>query len=208
MEKALEIQLQELLLYYCNNVRPLLLELKLRRSDKSLAGINNEIRALNDHIARCYHEEYATPDFQKLQLNKAEGHMRRLILDCFKQLNMDIFSKIEICEKRYFSDLWLRWGTDGKFWKEYSNHRKEAQMEVLSAKKLEMFEPEESLRHYENAFQYYRKLERMLDGKKAEKALLWSWIYRHLQFISDWAKFIISTLILSIISSIIGVLIG
>lgn len=44
----------DILLYYCENIRPLLLELKLRRGDDHLLGINNEIRALNDHIARCY----------------------------------------------------------------------------------------------------------------------------------------------------------
>lgn len=46
----------DILLYYCENIRPLLLELKLRRGDDHLLGINNEIRALNDHIARCYSE--------------------------------------------------------------------------------------------------------------------------------------------------------
>ena len=82
----------DILLYYCENIRPLLLELKLRRGDDHLLGINNEIRALNDHIARCYSENITSQQRME-QLSKAEGHVRRLILDCFKQLNMDLFSK-------------------------------------------------------------------------------------------------------------------
>lgn len=84
----------DILLYYCENILPLLLELKLRRGDDHLLGINNEIRALNDHIARCYSESENITSQQRMeQLSKAEGHVRRLILDCFKQLNMDLFSK-------------------------------------------------------------------------------------------------------------------
>ena len=91
------------------------MELKLRRGDDHLLGINNEIHALNDHIARCYSENITSQQRME-QLSKAEGHVRRLILDCFKQLNMDLFSKIESIEKKYYSNLWLYWGKNGEFW--------------------------------------------------------------------------------------------
>lgn len=127
----------DILLYYCENIRPLLLELKLRRGDDHLLGINNEIRALNDHIARCYSENITSQQRME-QLSKAEGHVRRLILDCFKQLYMDLFSKIESIEKKYYSNLWLYWGEIGEFWEQYTSFRSKAQENVLLAKKKEL----------------------------------------------------------------------
>lgn len=193
----------DILLYYCENILPLLLELKLRRGDDHLLGINNEIRALNDHIARCYSESENITSQQRMeQLSKAEGHVRRLILDCFKQLNMDLFSKIESIEKKYYSNLWLYWGENGEFWEQYTSFRSKAQENVLQAKKKEAFDQDEALAKYEIAFQCYREKENMLLQKKKE--LCWSRIYRWGTYISKWGKFVLITFILSLIASVIS----
>lgn len=191
----------DILLYYCENIRPLLLELRLRRGDNHILGINNEIRALNDHIARCYSENLSSQQRME-QLSKAEGHVRRLILDCFKQLNMDLFSKIESVEKKYFSNLWLYWGENGEFWKQYTSLRLEAQNKVFQAKKEEAFNPDSALTNYECAFQCYRKMEDMLMGKKYR--LYWSRIFRLGAYISKWSRFILITFLLSLIASVIS----
>lgn len=194
----------KILLYYCDNIRPLLWELKLRRGNNNLLGINNEIRALNDHIARCYLDSI-TPQQRMEQLSKADGHLRRLILDCFKQLNMDLFSKIEYIEKKYYSNLWLYWGESGEFWKQYTSLRLEAQNNVLQAKKEESFNPDSALSKYERAFQCYREMEDMLMRKKSRLYL--SRIYRIGTYISKWSSFILVTLILSVIAAIISLFI-
>ena len=127
---------------YRNIVKPLLVDIKARRADRELPdNFLNEIRALNDHIARCYRSEVSDID---AELTKAEGHLRRLIYDCFKQLNIYINDILERKENKFYSDLWLTYDK-GRFWNEYSKSRKYAQQNVVNAKKADSNKQETGL---------------------------------------------------------------
>ena len=85
-------RIADILKNYRDTVKPLLADIQTRRSDDKLPdNFLNEIRALNDHIARCYRNDIADKkNFIDSELAKAKGHLRRLIYDCFKQLNIYI----------------------------------------------------------------------------------------------------------------------
>lgn len=83
-------KIDKLLLDYGGNAKPLISEISKRHKDGIVPeNLLNEIRALNDHIARCYRER-VDDLYIDGELRKAEGHLRRLLYDCFKQLNIYI----------------------------------------------------------------------------------------------------------------------
>lgn len=200
----MESRIEAIFLTYCNTVKPLLAEIQYRKGGNKLpVNFLNEIRALNDHIARCYREKISAREISE-ELTKAEGHLRRLIYDCFKQLNIYIYDSLYRMEQKYYSDLWLT-HDNGVFWKEYSVIRKFAQTNVINAKKNESAEPEEAMRFYEKAFQGYRKAEELLLSTKG--LMCRSWLYKYWTkagYVSSW--FVI-TLILSLLAAIIGIVV-
>ena len=67
---------------YNNVIKPLIAEIEVRYEQFPIV-IFNEIRAFNDHIARCY----IRPDdnvWTNSQIRKAQSHIERMILDCYK----------------------------------------------------------------------------------------------------------------------------
>jgi hypothetical protein len=189
---------------YNDSVRPLLVDIQIRNKNNKLPdNFLNEIRALNDHIARCYREGVTSDEINR-ELTKADGHLRRLIYDCFKQLNIYLSDILEYKEKKYFSDLWISY-KKGNFWTEYSQYRKQAQLNVIEAKKNETINTEKALQLYENAFINYRNAENLLLDNK--KMLCKSIFYRYLDMTGGIVKFVLITLVLSIISSVIGLVI-
>ena len=69
---------------YLHNFKPLLQVLKVRMKGKYPQNCLNEIRAINDHIARCHRNGMSEEDITK-EIGKAEGHLQRLAYDCYKQ---------------------------------------------------------------------------------------------------------------------------
>ena len=88
------------------NIKPILSNLYKRNGNHHIDGILNEIRALNDHIARCYRPGI-TDDQAYEELCKAEGHLKRLIYDSFKQLNIIFYDYADNYEKTYFGAHWI-----------------------------------------------------------------------------------------------------
>lgn len=200
MVNDMEKRINNILSNYRNIAKPLLEDIKARRADRNLPNnFLNEIRALNDHIARCFRSEISDID---AELTKAEGHLRRLIYDCFKQLNIYINDILERKEKKFYSDLWLTYDK-GRFWVEYSKSRKYAQQNVVNAKKAESVDPDRAMSFYENAFQNYRNAENLLLEHKY--MLCRSLINRYWLKASHFWSWILITLILSVISTIIGI---
>ena len=196
----MEERINDILSNYRNIVKPLLVDIKARRPDGKLPdNFLNEIRALNDHIARCYRNEFKDTD---AELTKAEGHLRRLIYDCFKQLNIYINDILERKEKWFYSDLWLTYDK-GTFWNEYSKFRKYAQQNVVNAKKAESVDSDKAMAFYEKAFKNYRKAENML---LQHKCMLWrSLVNKYWLKASHFGCWLLITVILSMISAIIGI---
>ena len=190
----------DILKSYRDTVKPLLADIQARRSDNKLPdNFLNEIRALNDHIARCYRK--GDKSFICSELTKAEGHLRRLIYDCFKQLNIYISDTLEYKEKRYYSEMWLT-HQKGVFWSSYSKHRKYAQQFVIEAKKSESIDPNKAMKCYEKAFNNYREAEELL--LKNKTLLMLSFVIKHLSKAGHFSWWFFITVTLSVISAVIG----
>lgn len=194
-------KLMELLSTYQDVVKPLLADIKVRSKDNKIP-INclNEIRAINDHIARCYRNNMEESSMI-LEIGKAEGHLKRLIFDCFKQLNIFLFDKIESKEKKFYSTLWLYWD-NGSYWKDYKNARMTARYASIEAKKQETVNQELAMAKYEEAYCNYCKIESLLNNKG--KMLWWSFIYKWITLAFSGIRWLFTTLILSLIAAIIA----
>ena len=203
MGTNMDERITEIFATYRNTIKPLLADIQARRADNKLPdNFLNEIRALNDHIARCYRNDITEKNIYS-ELTKAEGHLRRLIYDCFKQLNIYISDTLERKERIYYSNLWLTYDK-GRFWTTYSKHRKYAQQNVIEAKKMESFDSDKAMSFYEKAFQNYRDAENMLIEHK--KMLYKSFIYKYWLKAGQVGGWLFITVVLSAICTIIDLL--
>ena len=193
-----EERLNEILNTYCEVVKPLLVTIETRCN---VVPVNclNEIRALNDHIARCYRQD-ATEEDRNRDLSKAEGHVRRLIFDCFKQLNISLFEKIEWYEKKFYSTKW-QIIDEGKFWQKYVECKRRALEASVEAKKLETYRPELSMQHYEYSYQNYCEIEKMFLEHKKDMFL--SRMLGWFQNVNSWALWAFLTVLSAILSTLI-----
>lgn len=196
----MEQRIDSIFLTYRETVKPLLADIQSRRGNKLPDNFLNEIRALNDHIARCYNPDIA-PQAKDAEMTKAEGHLRRLIYDCFKQLNIYISDNLNQKEKRYYSDNWLTY-QDGHFWNDYSQYRKDAQQYVIKAKKNESYDSDNAMKCYEKAFINYRKAEELLNQN--HRMLVCSMINKYWQMAGHFSSWLLITVVLCLIASVIG----
>lgn len=186
---------------YKESVKPLLVDIQVRSKKGKLPdNFLNEIRALNDHIARCYREDITPKDIER-ELTKAEGHLRRLIFDCFKQLNIYLSDFLEYKERWFFSEFWITYN-NGVFWSEYSRHRIDAQTNVIEAKKIETLDPDGAMISYENAFINYRKAENLIRSNNC--MLLRSLFHKYFNLSKNFSWWFLGTVLLTLISTIIG----
>ena len=70
---------------YNTVIKPLIAEVEARTEQFPLP-LFNEIRALHDHIARCYSDNISSEQIAS-EINKAEHHVVRIMLACYKCLN-------------------------------------------------------------------------------------------------------------------------
>ena len=194
-------ELLKLISNYQDIVKPLIADIEVRSKNNRIP-INclNEVRALNDHIARCFRDGM-DEDSVSFELKKAEGHLKRLIFDCFKQLNIYLYDKIEAKENKYYSTLWLEWD-EGVFWNNYLKAKTNARLVSIEAKKEETVNQEYAMKKYEEAYCNYCNLEGMLNKKG--KQLWLSFIYKFAtQAVKGW-NWLITTIVLSIIAAIVA----
>lgn len=157
---------------YNEVVKPLLGEIEVR-SNKIDQSLLNEIRAFNDHIARCYYdqpvdlinnskERQREIKRQRKEIDKAEGHIRRLILDSFKQMNTFLSDKVKRFEKKMHHINPRKMGV-GEEWATYRDLKLAAMKAVRAAKIEESKDTENAMKKFEESYQIYRKLEKLLD---------------------------------------------
>ncbi len=73
-------RIQKICSEYLNSICPLIEKYQILRNEFPV-GIFNEVRALFTHIAKA---ENMSGDEQTREINKAEGHITRLLRDCYK----------------------------------------------------------------------------------------------------------------------------
>lgn len=158
-------KIDELLLTYGKSAKPLINEIAKRHRDSKVPdNLLNEIRAMNDHIARCYRDG-ADDNYIDRELGKAEGHLRRLLYDCFKQLNIYISDNLKRRERWTYSNRWL-YRDGGEFWHQYSEWKQQAQDNVIEAKKQESIDPDAALKYFESGYQCYRDIEELFKANR------------------------------------------
>lgn len=197
-------RLESLLDNYRTQGKALTNMLKPRMKDKIPDNCLNEIRALLDHIARCYKaEQEKLGDHNSIsneEIAKAEGHLRRLMLDCFKQLNIIFHDAIFRVEKNRFSTSWL-YISKGEFWNTFTTKLIEAIEFVIEAKKNESYKPDYALECYDKALNSYCAIEKLLITHKKDmnKSLVLHWF----EFINTWWSWLLITVFFSIIAALI-----
>lgn len=145
---------------YNTIIKPLIAEVEARTEQFPLP-LFNEIRALHDHIARCYSEGFTESQVDS-ELHKAERHVLRIMLDCYKCLNLSLHDTVLLFEKQTkHVDLTVL--QDGTFYPKYKTLRTQAVQTVRKAKSLESIDTNAALDMYQSAYNIYSDLELLLD---------------------------------------------
>lgn len=180
-------------------IKPVLTDLYQRNGNHHIDGILNEIRALNDHVARCYRDDMEI-DAAYNELCKAEGHLKRLIYDCFKQLNILFYDFAADYETKYFDSHWLCFD-NGEFWRKYTSKRKEITSNVEQAKIHESSNSEKTFEFFQNAYVLQGEVYDLLEEHK--EALQLSRVKSYWQKINSLKGWVLSTIALAVIPALI-----
>ena len=131
--------------------------------------ILNEIRAVQDHIARCYEEDKMNDvDYINEQMRAAKGHYMRCLLDGYKYIWYQYTPEIN---KKYF---WAKIFGDlhsidnGEFVKQIVCLRNEAKKLNFEARKIESKDKDKSLDLYEQSIGKLVQLDDLYENHTAE----------------------------------------
>lgn len=149
---------------YTNKLKPLL------AFEESVAQnfpgpILNEIRAMNDHVSRCYWAEKSEQECLE-EVRKAKGHLSRSILDAYKYLVIVYERKVQNFYHQY-KDVCIAVVEDGHFLPELNRLHSEARKMAFEAKKEEAKafpDKEMSYEAYERAVIAYTEVDEYIDN--------------------------------------------
>ncbi|MBR1683141.1 MAG: hypothetical protein IJ700_07290 [Bacteroidaceae bacterium] len=192
-------ELKDLVSSYCDPILPMLHDIKRRNKNKIPDNCLNEIRAIVDHIARCYRTD--DPVRIEKEMGKAEGHMQRLAFDCFKQLNIFLHDGLESKIKWFFSPYWLHID-GGEFWKKFYNDRQMIIKTIVLAKENESLDADLAMSYYAQVYEGYFRIEKLLNTHKLQ--LCWSLVVRLYYLMSHFTNWFLITAVLALISAIIS----
>lgn len=151
--------LEKLYQQYNIPVKPLLAEIEAVYEKFPLA-LYNEIRAMNDHVARAF---TANDDAKaRQQIEKAFNHINRITRDCYKFLNLFYKKEAEKFDRSICS-VEPRTTEDYKRMADYGSLSDDATNLVELAKQKEhLVSDEETYQNYENAYNAYRELHQFI----------------------------------------------
>lgn len=158
-------KIQELYREYNTIIKPLIAEIEARIEHFPLP-LFNEIRALHDHIARCYSENVTSRQIEE-ETQKAHRHVVRIMLDCYKYLNLTLHDTLTLFE-RQTKNIDLTVLKDGTFYPKYKSLRNQAIQTVRKAKTTEALDTYSALNIYQEAYNLYTSLETMIDDVSAD----------------------------------------
>lgn len=189
--------IEECYVTYCDVIKPLIANIEAQ-SELLPLPVFNEIRAFNDHIARCYYNN-PSEDYIHQQVDRANRHIVRITLDCFKCLNVIYYRKIELFDTQT-RNVDLTVIDNGMFYPEYTRLRREAAEKVKMAKSAETYNVEESLNYYQESYNLYSGLVGKID-EVAEK-VKWAKVRFRIRRILTVIAWIMSVVISAIVSAI------
>jgi len=183
---------------YLEVIKPLIAEIEVRY-EKFPTPIFNEIRAFNDHIARCHREGISDAAIED-ELRKAKGHIERIILDCYKFLNVVMHKKVikQFDERTKGVDLGAI--NNGAFFLAYSEAKKFINANLKEAKLLEIQDKEKSVEKYELVYNKFSELECFLSDN--ERHICWARARYYSSKMLKLIAWILAAVISGIISSI------
>ena len=146
---------------YNNVIKPLIAEVEARTEQFPLP-LFNEIRALHDHISRCYSDE-ATNDSIEDEVVKAQRHSLRIMLDCYKYLNLTLHDEVILFE-RETKHIDLTVLQNGTFYPKYKEVRSNAIKLVRKAKSEEPLDSVKALDTYQLSYNAYTEIETLIDS--------------------------------------------
>lgn len=182
---------------YCDVIKPLIARIEAL-SEKIPLPLFNEIRAFNDHIARCYYNN-PSDEYIDEQIDKASRHIVRMTLDCFKCLIVIMFQKIENFDKRT-RNIDLTVIDNGLFYPEYSRLKVEAATAVNNAKMQESINIEDSLTEFERACNIYSEIVNSID--RINESVRWAKVRFSSKKILTALAWIASIVVSAIISAL------
>ncbi|MCW3784948.1 hypothetical protein [Plebeiibacterium sediminum] len=184
---------------YNNVVKPLIADIEVRLQQFP-TPIINEIRAFNDHIARCYLDD-ADEESIRGDIKKADGHIQRIMLDCYKYLVMALSDFVEKFEKQT-RNVDLTKIDNGEFYIKYRNTKKKAIDFARQAKKIESSNKEQAFNDFQNSYTEYAKLESIIE--KSLTHINWArkgfWLFGSFKAIA-WILSVVIASLLSIFVS-------
>lgn len=151
---------------YREVVKPLLAEVEACY-EKFPIPLYNESRSFCDHISKCLVLE-ATDSEIKSQLEKSQHHIKRIILDCYKLLNIYSRKRIERFEKMT-KRLDLRLIDNGSFFSKYEELNNKAIEKAAVAKRQEyQSDDAATYKAFEDANNVYTDLLDLIDLNMAK----------------------------------------
>ncbi len=190
-----------------NQIKPLIAEVEVR-SQKFPLPVFNEIRAFNDHIARCYLDDIEEKRID-VELSKAQTHITRIILDLYKYLIVFLDDEIKRFEHQT-KNLDLTKIGSGEFYSSYRQNKKQALDNIRQSKSLEnqkKVDFSEIVRSYEKAYNDYSETVRIIESNLGPiDKLRVNIVYEPIKktFLST-AKWILLTIVSSIISILLTI---
>ena len=146
---------------YNETIKPLIADIEARYQEFP-DSLFNEIRALNDHVARCYRENISDEEIDS-EIKKTEGHILRITFDCYKYLDVWFHDYVKKFDKEYTSKIDITLVSDGEFAIEYRSFQSKAIKAIKEAKKNEGIDKQKSFDLYQEAYGIYSDLEMLID---------------------------------------------
>lgn len=193
------VELKDLVSAYQDPILPMLNDIKRRNKNKIPENCLNEIRAIVDHVARCYRTD--DEERIKVEMGKAEGYMQRLAFDCFKQLNIFLHDGLESKMRWFFSSYWLKID-DGVFWKAFYADRQMIIRNIVLAKEHESLNADLAMEYYAKVYASYIRIENLIRSHKLQ--MCWSMVVKAYFWISSFANWFVFTTLAALASALIG----
>jgi len=172
METFLYTCQRDLYAFYNDRIRWVIVFIELRYK-KFPVPLLNEIRAAQDHVARCFEQDNASNgDYVGKQLSMARGHYMRCLLDGYKYIWYHFGADIK---KKYFLARLLGKLSDinnGEFSKEMQMLFRQAKKDNERARLLETKDKEASIDLYEKSIGALVKLDDLYEDNIT--AIQWS----------------------------------
>ena len=183
---------------YNNIIKPLVAEIEVRFEEVP-TSIFNEIRAFNDHISRCFLKP-EDKEWINVQLNKANGHIERIILDCYKFLNVALYDKVIKEFDKSYKGVDLSTINNGEFLISKRNLTKNIILKLKKAKSMEVCEDKNlSIAIYEQVHNLYTELEDLIDENS--RNLFWAKGKFYYSKLSGFVLWLFAAIISGLISS-------